>query len=267
VLYQPVPLLIHSDILARRVEHALASRLLPAIRLNVDITRAESGGGLGVCVIEEGVLDGAALRRLIRPRGRGVTTVHPIFLVADPMVPPLEPVSSICVVSVDLMDLPAMVFQARLKVWKERLACAVRSARHVPLLLQDALVLVLRHPVPRFGEGGTAIRNVTELAARVGVSREHLSRTATQRRIALGHLTRSHLTVMASYSREVERHSWDAVAWSLGYASQAGLSKLARATTGLGLREIERRGVGFLMRWWEMDVLGELLDQPQRRNT
>ncbi|MDZ7780569.1 MAG: hypothetical protein U5R14_11660 [Gemmatimonadota bacterium] len=229
-----------SDVLAYRVARALTTRGLEARRVvSAAEMRALAGQSEGVQVLTVAALSQSEMRTAVDEiRGlehdvRFILLAHPEELTPINRLPdPCE----VCLLPFELGLLPETILRTRFELWRTEMVRRIRTADRLPFILRAALVGIVRQRMPPVGAPGRRLRTVTDIAEHIGMSRVHLSRIASTRKWDLPRLADSYLALLAVRSREIGRHSWDAIAWQLGYESQAGLSRLMTRAVGAELR-------------------------------
>lgn len=240
MLYSRVPLITASDVLAYRVGRALRTH-------GLDVRRVASAAEIQMLPKHDHsvlVLTVPALRQAeVSEAVDEIRTLQydlSFVLLAHSEELTLADHSSdqcdICLLPFELGILPRRILRLRFECWRTQVVRRIRAAGQLPYALREALVSIVRQQMPPAGVAGRRLRTVGAIARHVGVSRGHLSRTANAQKWNLPKLADGYLAVLALYSHEVGGHSWDAVAWRLGYQSQAGLNRVMMRAAGAGLR-------------------------------
>lgn len=123
--------------------------------------------------------------------------------------------------------------------WFEGRCRSLTASLHsveLPLALRVALRILLRQRIPEALNDPQPARTVGGLAEAVGVTRPHLSTTATAHGIPLASLAARWTAILALERRMTSDLTWEAIAWRCGYAGVSGLSELFMVQFGRRLR-------------------------------
>lgn len=257
----PVPLWVPSDLLAALIAKVLAYRDLKVSRVAEEAELLTWPTEIGVCLIHDSFLEEESVGQAVRRVTRGPWCAR-VILLAESLsnTSVYLPISEVCVIPTDIPDLPVWVLRARVTSWKDRLSARLRSAPHLPFVLRSALSAILRQQATALHpDTGDRLRTVQDVAHRVGVTREHLSRLASDHDIEVQAFADSFLSINACLAKQIEDWSWDVVAWRMGYRSQAGLNQLMNRGQGMGLKRAGAEDPSQLILGWERKFLRHIL--------
>jgi len=262
VFDRPVPCLIESDLLRKKVERVLLSSDLETWTPQCVNDLARFPQEAGVVVLEGRLLSQRAFRKALGRLRVPVPHLHGIVLLRSeeavlrlPSNPPGEP----CMVPGDLPLLTRRIGWARLDAWKSRVRRQLRAHSHLPPTLQQGLVAALGQKIPRCLETEETIHTINAVARKIGVSREYLSRAAGAEGIGLASYLDACNALNALAEAEIEERSWSEVAVRMGYSWHTGLTELLKRSLGVPPKFARSRSLGEWVLWWERHVLEPLL--------
>ena len=263
-----LPLLSPSDTLERRLRRVLEVHQLSVCRVPTWSLLRELAAGADAIVMDGEALDdpgdASDLFRLsaLNPTAALVLVV-PVR--ALPRLSSTLPTHcDVLALPIDLPNMGSRVARSRFLGWARRMHRRIQLAEHIPFLARLALREALRVHAPAVGQSEcpSRVTSMNQVAHNIGVSRGHLSGVLSRADVRLRQVMDAWVVVQAHMLRRYERLPWERIAWRLGYASLSGLSDAFRRSVGDRLREADQVGPEARLRWFEVEVLDQLVQLP-----
>lgn len=160
--------------------------------------------------------------------------------------------------------LPATTWRFLDQAWRADLKARVALQLGIPFLVRATLATIISETsIAVSAIRPRPVRNLSKISEDLGVSRAHLSRTITPL-MDVHAIADQAMVVQAVWMMAAYGHSWDRIAWTLGYRTLSGLHRLMQRVIGAGLRDTADQEPIDLGLRWEALLLSQLAEARAR---